>query len=175
MALPLLVLISMGLFVLAQASPFDPLVGYLGDRYPLTTPEQRQSMREVLRLDQPWWAGWLAWASDLVSGDLGHSRSYAMPVSAVLAERLPATLLLSAAGLAVALLLSLLGALIAALNPGSVLDRATHALATFLQAVPPFVLALAAVTVGPSPSAGSRRAGPPPWSAPPPPSPRCII
>lgn len=147
-ALPLLVLISMGLFVLADASPFDPLVSYLGDRYQFTSMAQRESLREVLQLDQGWWTGWLAWASELIHGNLGHSRSFAMPVAEVVAERLPATLLLSAVGLSIAVVLGLLGGLAAALNPGSLLDRLTQGLAMVVQAVPPFVIALAAVTIG---------------------------
>jgi len=145
---PLLIVISMGLFALAQASPFDPLVGYLGDRYQFTSMEQRATITATLQLDQGWWGAWTAWAGDVLSGDLGHSRSYAMPVAAVVAERLPWTLLLSASGLIIAVALGLAGGLMAAYRPGSVIDRVAAGLAVVAQAVPPFVLALATVVVG---------------------------
>lgn len=145
---PLLVVISLGLFVLADASPFDPLVGYLGDRYQFTSTTQREAITAALELDQGWWAAWTAWVGDLLRGDLGHSRAYAMPVATVVAERLPWTLLLSASGLVIAVVLGLVGGLAAAFRPGSLVDRAAEGLAVVAQAVPPFVLALAAVVVG---------------------------
>lgn len=147
-AAPLLVVISMGLYALADASPFDPLVGYLGDRYQFTSVEQRESITRTLQLDQGWWAGWTTWVGDLLAGDLGHSRAYAMPVASVVAERLPWTLLLSASGLVIAVVLGLAGGLVAAYRPGSPIDRVAAGLALVAQAVPPFVLALAAVVVG---------------------------
>lgn len=145
---PLLIAISLGLFVLADASPFDPLVGYLGDRYQFTSTAQREAITAALQLDQGWWAGWTAWVGDLLTGDLGHSRSYAMPVAGVIAERLPWTVLLSATGLVIAVTLGLAGGLLAAYRPGSLIDRIAAGLALIAQAVPPFVLALAAVVVG---------------------------
>ena len=145
---PLLVLVSMGVFILADASPFDPLLAYLGDRYQLASAEQRAEMAGALGFDQGWWAGWTAWAGDLARGDLGYSRGYRMPVADVLSTRLPWTLLLSACGLAVAAVGGLGLGLLAALRPGSWIDRAAHTLAVFVQAVPPFVLALVTVTVG---------------------------
>lgn len=145
---PLLVMISLGLFVLADASPFDPLVGYLGDRYQFTSTAQREAITAALQLDQGWWSAWTAWLADVARGDLGHSRSYAMPVASVVAERLPWTLLLSATGLVIAVALGLAGGLVAAFRPGSWVDRVASGLALIAQAVPPFVLALAAVVVG---------------------------
>ena len=144
--IPLVVLVSMGVFVLAAASPFDPLVAYLGDRYQFTSPEQRARLGETLQLGQGWWAGWSAWASDLLRGDLGHSRSYAMPVAQVIGERGGWTLLLSAVGLGIAVLLGLAGGLASALRPGSLADRAIEKIAIVVQAVPPFVGSL--LTVG---------------------------
>lgn len=147
-AVPLLVLISMGVFVLAAASPFDPLMGYLGDRYQFTSAEQREILTQTLNLNQGWWEGWTAWVADLAVGNLGHSRSYSMPVADVIAERLPSTLVLSAAGLLVALALALAGGYVAAHRPGGVVDRINAAIAMTVQAVPPFVLAMGAITVG---------------------------
>ncbi|WP_432557383.1 ABC transporter permease [Granulicoccus sp. GXG6511] len=145
---PVLVAISAGVFVLADVSPFDALVGYLGDRYQFATPEQKAAITEALNLDQGWWAAWTSWLSDLGHGNLGHSRGFAMPVAEVVEQRLPWTLLLSAAGLILAVICGLLGGLLTALHPGSHLDRLVQRLAVVVQAVPPFVVALGAVTVG---------------------------
>lgn len=146
--LPLVVVLSAGVFLLADLSPFDSLLGYLGDRYRFATPEQRAALTEALQLDRAWWVAWASWLSDVTRGDFGQSRSYAMPVLSVVGQRLPWTLLLSAAGLLIALTLGLLGGLAAALRPGSLIDRAAHALALLTQAVPPFVLSMVAIAVG---------------------------
>lgn len=147
-ALPLIVALSVGLFVLAEASPFDPLVAYLGDRYQSTSQAQREALARTLGLGQGWWGAWTAWAGDLLHGDLGHARSFAMPVADVVASRLPWTLLLSVTALVLAVLVGLAGGLVAAVAPGSWLDRLAQGLATIAQAIPPFVLALGAILVG---------------------------
>lgn len=139
----LLVAISVGVFLLAAASPLNPLVAYLGDRYQFLNDTQRESIAKALNLNQSWHAAWLAWASDLVHGDLGYSRTYNQPVVQVLAERVEATLVLSGLGLVLAFVLSiLLGILGLRWNW---LGRVFQALMLFVQAIPPFVLALGAV------------------------------
>lgn len=146
--LPVLVALSMAVFVLAEASPLDPLVGYLGDRYQSTSSAQRDRIGQALGLGQGWWAGWTQWVQGLLQGDLGTSRSFRAPVAQVLADRLPWTLLLSTAGLLVAVLLGLGGGVVAALRPGSWLDRASEALGILVQSIPPYVLALGLIMVG---------------------------
>ncbi|WP_425310750.1 ABC transporter permease [Ammonicoccus fulvus] len=145
---PLLAVISMGVFLLADASPFDPLVGYLGDRYQFTSDAQRDTLTQTLQLDQSWWVAWTTWLGGLVQGDLGHSRAYAMPVADLIAQRLPWTLLLSTAGLVIAVVLGVAGGAMAALRPGSVIDRLVHGVSMVVQAVPPFVVAMLAILVG---------------------------
>lgn len=145
---PLLAVISLGVFLLADASPFDPLVGYLGDRYQFTSDAQRDVLTRTLQLDQAWWVAWTTWLGELAQGDLGHSRAYAMPVIDLIAGRLPWTLLLSASGLVIAVVLGLVGGAVAALRPGSLVDRLAQALSVVVQAVPPFVVALLAIMVG---------------------------
>lgn len=144
LALPvLLVAISLGVFLLAAVSPLNPLVAYLGDRYQFLSATQRESIAKALNLDQSWHGAWLAWASDLVHGNLGFSRTYNQPVAQVLAERFEATLVLSGVGLALAFVLSiLLGMLGLRWNW---LGRVFQTLMLFVQAIPPFVLALGAV------------------------------
>lgn len=155
-----LLLVSALAFALAAASPFDPLVGLLGARYEHTSAAERAELAARLGTDLPWWRHWADWLSGGLTGDWGFSRVYAQPVGQVLAERLPWTLLLSGCGLAGALLLALLTARVAARRPGGRLDSLLLAGSVALQAIPPFVIALAAVivfavTLGWLPSAGA--------------------
>lgn len=80
------------LFLLMRAAPGDPLFRLSADR-----PISRQEV-EVLRarygLDQPVGTQLVAFVGGLARGDLGISIEHGRPVTALLAERLPATVLL---------------------------------------------------------------------------------
>ena len=141
-AIPILVATTAGVFALAAVSPFDPLDAYLKGQAGSYTEAQRESIAHQLGLDRTWWESWLVWLQGLVSGDLGVSRSYSQPVTQVLVERLPWTVLLGVCGLAGAIVLSFCLGLWAAVHRGGAADRAILALATVIQATPPFVVAL---------------------------------
>ncbi|GAA5059465.1 ABC transporter permease [Nocardia callitridis] len=146
-AIPLAVLVSLSVFALAAASPFDPLDAYLGAHGDGFTEVQRDQLRERLGMDRSWFGAWWSWVGGLVHGDFGESRSYRQPVARVLAERLPWSLLLGAlAGLLALVMAAVLGAW-AGLRRGRLLDRVISATAIVLQSVPPFVLALGGVLV----------------------------
>ena len=164
--LPILVIVSMGVFALAALSPLDPLDAYLNGQSASLTPDQREQMRAHLGLDQPWWGTWWSWASGTLHGDFGQSLVYRQSVSQVFLERLPWTLLLGAAGVGVGVLASMVMGVAAALRPGSALDRGISMIATLLQALPPFVIgmgviAVFAVTLHLSPTGGLTRPGEP--------------
>ncbi|WP_454978234.1 ABC transporter permease [Corynebacterium propinquum] len=141
-AVPIMVAVTAAIFALAAASPFDPLDAYLKGQAGNLTEEQRTSISQQLGLDRPWWESWFIWIQGLFHGDLGISRSYSQPVTQVLAERLPWTMLLGACGLLGAIVLALGLALWAAIHRGGITDRLILSLATIIQATPPFVVAL---------------------------------
>ena len=145
---PLIVVaVTAAAFALAAVSPLDPLAAYLGDNVQFAGAQTRDAAAQALGVDAPWWQAWWHWIIGAASGDAGLSHTYRQPVGTVLAERLPWTLLLSAAGLGAALLLAVAGGLVAALRPGGIMDRAVAGLAVLASTVPSFVLALAAVAV----------------------------
>lgn len=80
------------LFVLMRAAPGDPLTR-LGEDRPLSLQEVAV-LRARYGLDQPVSRQFTSFLSGLIRGDLGVSIEYGRPVAALLAERLPATLLL---------------------------------------------------------------------------------
>jgi peptide/nickel transport system permease protein len=80
------------LFLLMHILPGDPL-SRLSEGRPLT-PEQIQTLRDRYDLNRPLLEQLLSFIGGLVHGDLGVSIEYARPVSGLLVERLPATLLL---------------------------------------------------------------------------------
>lgn len=80
------------LFLLMHILPGDPL-SRLGEGRPLT-PEQVQALRDRYDLNRPLLEQLQSFIGGLVRGDLGVSIEYARPVTGLLVERLPATLLL---------------------------------------------------------------------------------
>ena len=80
------------LFVLMRVAPGDPL-SRLGENRPLS-PKEIEVLRARYGLDQPVTKQFLSFLQGLSRGDLGVSIEYGRPVTALLAERLPATILL---------------------------------------------------------------------------------
>ena len=80
----------------------DPVLFMLGQD---ATPEDRVRITKLLGLDQPFYVQYARFVGRAVQGDFGLSLRQAQPVSKLIAERLPATLELSA----VAALLALAG------------------------------------------------------------------
>jgi peptide/nickel transport system permease protein len=80
------------LFVLMRAAPGDPL-SRLGEHRPLSR-QEIETLRARYGLDQPVATQFVSFLRGLVRGDLGVSIEYGRPVTTLLAERLPATVLL---------------------------------------------------------------------------------
>lgn len=85
-------------FLLIHLAPGDPVLALAGEN---GDAEYYAFMREKFGLDQPLPTQLATYAGNVLSGDLGTSYVHGRPVSAVLAERLPATLLLTGAALLV--------------------------------------------------------------------------
>ena len=101
---------------------------------------------EIIRrnygLDRPLAVQFLDWAGRAVQGDLGRSFLYHVPVWGLIRDRLPVTLTLGLAGLAIALATALPLGILAASREGSAADRGIMLVALLGQAVPGFWLGL---------------------------------
>lgn len=146
-AVPVVVIVAFGVFLLAAASPFDPVHQYFGVQLYSASAADVARVRAELGLDEPVLAQFWNWVTGVLGGDLGVSRSFRQPVAQVVAERLPWTILLAATGLLLAVLLALVLGTAAAWRQGGWLDRAVTALGHAMEGVPPFVLALLSIAV----------------------------
>jgi peptide/nickel transport system permease protein len=113
---PLLLLISAGVFGLLHLVPGGPLAVYLSN--PDVRPEDLERLKRALGLDQPVWRQYLQWLAGFLRGDWGFSYSDGRPVVERVVERLPATLELVGAALALAALFTIPLGLIASLVRG---------------------------------------------------------
>ena len=125
----------------------DPLFNILGPTADLDTPEARElvALAEAeYNLDKPLPIRWLLWLGDFVTGDFGvqFSTDGQPPVSDLIAERLPRTLMLVVMAQLMATMLSIPWALWSAAKADSRADKASTIFSFLLIALPSFALAV---------------------------------
>jgi peptide/nickel transport system permease protein len=135
-AVPLLLVISLIVFLLIHAAPGGPLAVYLSN--PNVRPEDIERLRRALGLDRPLWQQYWSWLATFAQGDWGYSFSDGRPVASRIIERIPATLELVGTSLVVALALTLPAGVVSAVMRGRWFDRAVTALAIAGISLPAF-------------------------------------
>ena len=131
--------LSIAVFLLIRAIPGDPAMYLAGAS---ATPDQVAAVRTRFGLDQPLPAQYVHWLGNILHGDLGRSYTSQFPVSELVAQRLPATLSLALASLALALLLSFPLGVLSALHEGRGFDVAVSVISGIFLGVPTFWLGL---------------------------------
>lgn len=124
-------------FLLIHLVPGDPVEAMLGENAQLA---DREALRQALGLDRPLGQQYLEYLQRLARLDLGLSFQDRRPVAAILGERLPATLELTLAALALALTLALPLGVLAARHRGSPLDTGAMSLSLVGISIPNFWL-----------------------------------
>lgn len=137
--LPLLLLLTIVVFLLVEIAPGDPAAIIAGPDAP---PETVESIRRDLGLDRPFWERYLSYIGSVLQGDLGTSYRSNEPVLEVIGRALPRTASIAALAILISVLLSIPLGVIAAVRRNGLVDRLITGAAVFLLAVPPFVLAV---------------------------------
>jgi peptide/nickel transport system permease protein len=122
--LPTLLGISLATFALLRLIPGDPAQLMLGEH---ATAGQIAHFRTDRGLDQPLLTQYMRYARSLVRGDWGRSIKTNMPVTAELAQRLPATIELSLGAMSIACVLGIPAGVLAAYRRNSLFDLLTSA------------------------------------------------
>ena len=137
LTIPVLLGVATLVFALIHLVPGDPAQAMLGDAAPQ---EDVDALRRQLGLDRPLLVQYGEFLAGLVRGDLGTSLRSGMPVTAQIAERLPATFELALAAMLVALCLALPLGIAAAAWRGTFVDHAAMTLALAGMSIPNFWL-----------------------------------
>ena len=161
-SLPLLLLVSLLVFLLIHAAPGGPLAVYLSN--PSVRPEDIERLRHALGLDRPLWQQYFSWLTAFARGDWGYSFTDGRAVSERILDRLPASLELVGVSFVVSLALTFCAGIGAAVRRMGWFDRVTTALAFAGISLPVFWLGLLlqmifAVALGWLPSAGRATVG----------------
>ncbi|HHY95803.1 MAG TPA: ABC transporter permease, partial [Firmicutes bacterium] len=154
-----LVLVSGIVYGLLEAAPGDFLDMMIASNPQLTQADMVR-LRELYGMDRPVYVRYLGWLSGVLRGDMGHSQVYGLPVVELLKMRLGNTLLLTASGLTLAMLLAVPLGVWAALNRGSWIDHVAGMVAFAGLATPAFwfgimLILLFGVKLGWLPAGGS--------------------
>jgi ABC-type dipeptide/oligopeptide/nickel transport system permease component len=124
-------------FSLIHLVPGDPVQAMLGET---ASPQDVAVLRGRLGLDRPLLTQYGAFLTGLAVGNLGRSLRTNQPVTAAIAERLPATLELAAAAMAVAVLFAIPLGILAAARAGTAIDHLATTAALVGISIPNFWL-----------------------------------
>ena len=122
----------------------DPVNNLLGQD---ATPEQREQLRKDLGLDQSFAVQFAHFAGNAVQGEFGVSLKQGRKVSALIAERFPATLELSATAAVIALVFGIPLGVYAALRRGSFGSQALMTLSLLGVALPTFLIGILLILI----------------------------
>ena len=136
--------VSVLVFSLIHLVKGDPVRLALGTRY---SQESYDALRARNGLDLPLVEQYFTWAGRALTGDLGVSFRSGEPVTALIAERLPATITLALAAIVVALLIAIPLGTLSALRPRSLTYRFATVISQIGISVPDFWLAIVLILV----------------------------
>lgn len=146
--LVLLLFVSMVVFAIIQVPSADLAAVAEAEATTLgrLTPEQAKEVadrvREEFVLNLPVYQRYLVWIGGVVQGDFGDSYNYSKPVSELLAERLPRTLIIALVAHLLATIIGVSLGIYAATNQNKIGDQAATVLAFLGMTIPRFFLAI---------------------------------
>lgn len=144
LALLSLLAVSVVVFAITGVLPGDAAQEQLGQE---ATPESLAALRAQMGLDVPAHQRYLSWLAGLLRGNLGVSTVTQLPVTQLIASRLPNSLLLAAVTALVSVPIALTLGIASAVWRGSWFDRAASTASVAVVSVPEFLVATLAVLV----------------------------
>ena len=132
-------------FFLIRLAPGDPFTALLEN--PRVSPEHVARIRAEYGFDGPIHKQFAGYLGRMARGDLGDSFVHRRPVRALVAERLPRTLLLMGLALGTSFLIGISIGVVQAWRAGSALDKLLGGIAMFFYSLPDFWLALVVLYV----------------------------
>nr|MBA3400644.1 ABC transporter permease [Actinomycetota bacterium] len=136
---PILLGVSILLFLWIRALPGGPAESLLGER---ATPEAVEQIERIYGLDQPIYIQYVKYLEKLVTGDLGTSIASRRPVTEEIGRRFPATIELAIAAMIFAVAFGVPLGFFAAKRYGSAADHGSLVASLIGISIPVFFLAI---------------------------------
>jgi len=144
-AIPTLLVISFVIFAILALAPGDPMAQFGAN--PNVPAELRERIKESLGLNQPWPVRYVKWLGAMLRGDWGFSFAARMPVTTLIAQRLPQTLWVVGVAYLVALLIAIPVGIISAVKQYSLFDQFATTFAFVGFSVPTFFTGLLLILI----------------------------
>jgi peptide/nickel transport system permease protein len=138
-SIPVLVGVLIVTFALARMIPGDPCTAMLGEK---ATPAVCERFNREKGLDRPIPVQFGIYARDIARGDFGESIRFKRPVATIIVERLPMTVELGLASLAIAVAVGVPAGILSAIRRNSIADMSTMIGANIGVSMPVFWLGL---------------------------------
>ncbi|HEY0522311.1 MAG TPA: ABC transporter permease [Stellaceae bacterium] len=153
---------SLAIFLIMEVLPGDPASVMLGTS---AREDTLAALRQKLGLDRPAPERYLDWVGGALTGDLGTSTTYGVPVGGLVADRLAITVPLAVLAIMISTAVALPLGIAAAANRDRFVDRAVMVFAQLGVAVPNFWLGLLLILLFSTSLRWFAAGGFPGWSA----------
>ncbi len=144
-SIPTLLVISAVLFTILALAPGDPMSQFALN--PEVPPEVRERVKQSLGLDQPLHIRYAKWIGGIVTGDFGFSFATRGPVTDLIIQRLPNTLLVLGVAYTISVLIAIPIGIISAVKRYSLFDYGATTLAFIGISVPTFFTGLLLIII----------------------------
>jgi peptide/nickel transport system permease protein len=138
-AIPVLVGVSLIVFLIMAMIPGDPATAILGS---YATPENVERLNRQLGLDQPLWQRYFIWLGNLLQGDFGRSFALNRPVLDEVLERFSATLVLAGTAFVLCSILGIAAGVVSAARQNEIADKAVTVVVILGISIPSFFLGI---------------------------------
>jgi peptide/nickel transport system permease protein len=159
-----LIIVSFLSFFIMHMAPGDSATAFYGGNAQALNAAEKERITKAFALDKPIVQQYVAWLGETAKGSLGYSYKEGRPVSTILAERLPNTLLLFSVSMLFIIGGSVLLGITAGMKPGSFLDKNLSTFSVLTSSIPGFWLGILfiyffSVQLGILPSSGTADIG----------------
>lgn len=144
MMIPVLIGVTLIIFTMMYLTPGDAADMLLGDS---ATIEQKEQLREELKLNDPYLVQYFNYMKGVLHGDLGTSYSTKRPVTEELLDRFPTTIKLAGAGVLLSLIFGVSMGIISATKQYSIFDNLATTFSLLGVSIPNFWLALMLIII----------------------------
>jgi peptide/nickel transport system permease protein len=160
MGFVVLLVVSFLSFFIMHAAPGDPATAFYGGNAQTLNAAEKERIIRVFSLDRPVTEQYGSWLVETLKGNLGISYKEGRPVTTILMERLPNTLMLFGVTMFFIIIISIWLGTIAGMKAGSIWDRGLSTLSIATSSIPAFWLGILfisffAVKLGVLPSSGT--------------------
>jgi peptide/nickel transport system permease protein len=143
-AIPTLILVSIVIFGLQKILPGDPVLAMAGEE---RDPAVLDFLREKYRLNDPLPVQYVAWIKELSQGNLGVSLRTDIPVTTLVAQKLPVTIQLAVMAMFFAILIGIPLGILAAVRKGTRVEFGANLFALSGMSIPNFWLGIILIMI----------------------------